>query len=807
MHRLTRRLAAVAAMLPLVVAALSAQRVRGEVLQTDGATPALGVVVVANRADGSVAGRALSGYNGAFDLTLPARGTYTLSALRIGYRPTVVPGVAVADTGTTTVRIVLSGAPVPLAAVDVRSTDVCGTSHDPQSQVVQVWTEARTALTAAALWSRELVDAEWISFQRHLNPGLEEVRSQDVQVTRSTTTHAFKSWPAESLATRGYVISDGAQGFIYHAPDPEVLLSDSFAETHCFHVEPSQSDSAFVGVGFTPRRGLGSRVEIEGTLWIDRSSSELRWLEFHYVGLPTAANNASPGGRVEFLRVPEGPWMVSRWQIRMPEFANPRQDVEKGFAVTRIQRGDPAVVSIGIGGGMIASVRRRETLLYEAKGSGLAMQLMRSDTSVSLSDAQVSLAGTGYAWRTDSAGFVRGGAVLDGRYTAHIATAETRSLDAPPLERAIVVLPERVQLDSVLVPSAREIVRDACGTDAVRDGLVALTGVVRDSAGRPAAGRAVTASWLGDVTGIARGRALAGRVTSGTISDDAGAWHLCDVPRGPTITLRSVGDDGSAAAEVTVPADRWIVPVPLRVSRSVAATDADSTTASLEIVTKDAAGMGLGATGLELTAASGEQRKVTTDKRGRALVVAFPPGPVRLRAKRPGYLPGDVLFAAAAGRNTVPVILGQATLPMLDSVRVVGNRRASTRRESFETRLTRREATASFTAANIAKRAPTDISDLLRGIPGIRMLDSAGVLVAQLRRAMKISETGGPCFMRVVLDGSAMPIEAGVNVVRPSEVIGLEVYASPGRTPTGLGITTQDAACGLIVILTGRTEP
>jgi hypothetical protein len=267
-----------------------------------------------------------------------------------------------------------------------------------------------------------------------------------------------------------------------------------------------------------------------------------------------------------------------------------------------------------------------------------------------------------------------------------------------------------------------------------------------------------------------------------------------------------VGDDGAASAEVVVPNDRWIVQVPLRTSRAAVAVT-DTTAASLEVFTKDPAGMALGGTLLELFAINGEQRKITTDARGRAFVATFPRGPVRVRAKHTGYLPGDVMFTAAGGRNTVPLVLGQATLPTLDSMRVVGNRRRSTRTEAFETRMVRKEASASFTAADIAKRSPSEISDLLRGVSGIRMIDSAGVMYAQLRRATSISQSGDRCFMRVILDGSVIPVDVGINVVRPSEVLGLEVYASAGRLPTGVGVSAQDAACGLIVILTGTASP
>jgi hypothetical protein len=154
----------------------------------------------------------------------------------------------------------------------------------------------------------------------------------------------------------------------------------------------------------------------------------------------------------------------------------------------------------------------------------------------------------------------------------------------------------------------------------------------------------------------------------------------------------------------------------------------------------------------------------------------------------------------------VPVIVLHAGAPTLDTVRVVGNRRASSRLDGFETRRARREATASFNASDIAKRMPTELADLLRGVAGVRLADSAGVRIAELVRGFKLDRDAKaqPCVMRVVLDGILVPLEAGVNVARPDEVRGVEVFASAGRTPSGIGVTAMDAACGVIAVWTGK---
>jgi hypothetical protein len=785
---------------------LMAQRVRGEVLRGDGSTPAAGIVVVATGANGAVAARGLSGSAGTFDLRLPAAGRYTLSALRIGYRPTVVDGVIVADTGTTSLKIVLDGAAISLAEVKVRTADVCGSSDDPQTSVVQVWSEARTALMSAALWSREPLDAEWIMYRRELRPVTEDVRSQEVRTRRGATTHAFVSRAADSLAALGYVLTDAA-GSMYYAPDPDVLLSDSFADTHCFHLEPPPADApGLVGVGFGPQRSRGDRVEIAGTLWIDRASSELRWLEYRYVGLPGLAEEAKPGGRVEFLRLAEGPWMVSRWYIRMPQVGPPDRN-DQGSQVTMLKGRGEVLRGIGITGGMVSSVRRRGQGLYTAEGAAVALQMVRSDSAVSVALPLVKLEGTDYEWRGDSSGRVRAAPVLEGRYIARIATAEMLALGAPPVVKELQVSADRARVDSVRVPTAREIVRGACGADAAKNGLAALYGTVRDSSARPAEGRAVTVSWLGPVSGLSAGRVFSGRTTTGTLSDDAGDWRLCDVPRERALTVRTAGDDGQASVEVTVPEWRWFVNVPLRVRATAvaAAGDADASSASLELLVRDKTGV-VDAAALELKALTGEQRKVTTDARGRALVAAFPPGIVKMRARRAGYAPGDLVFAVAPGRNTVPVILDKVAMPRLDTVRVIGNRKGSSKLDGFETRRARREATVSYTREEIQKRLPVEVSDLLRGVGAIRLVDSSGVMMAQLSRGFTLDRDANakPCNMRVMLDGMMMPEGAGVNVVRPVEVSGLEVFASTARTPVGLAIMPMDAACGLIAIWTGR---
>ena len=73
----------------------------------------------------------------------------------------------------------------------------------------------------------------------------------------------------------------------------EVLLSESFVAGHCFHTEPWTRDGRdWVGVGFSPASARRNLVDIEGTLWLDRASAELRLLEYRYANMPREIRDA-----------------------------------------------------------------------------------------------------------------------------------------------------------------------------------------------------------------------------------------------------------------------------------------------------------------------------------------------------------------------------------------------------------------------------------------------------------------------------------------------------------------------------------
>jgi glycosyltransferase A (GT-A) superfamily protein (DUF2064 family) len=295
-----------------------AQTLRGVVMLPDSARAA-GVIVDANADKGNVAARALTGESGNYELHLPGAGRYDVRVLRIGFRPTSVPTFDIAAGETRTLPIVLRGEAVVLARVTVQGKNDCRVRPDSGQQVAAMWEEARKAIAAtqlAAAGTRQTV--QWTMFDRSTDMSGDMVLSETADHFSAAAMKAFVSLPPDSLAKVGYM-SEDASGTVYRAPDAEALLSDAFAALHCFRVAlPPADHGDWVGIGFRPTKDRGSIVDIAGTLWLDRTSSELRQLDFEYTNLPPDYSHVDAGGQMEFLRLSTGSWLVRRWQLRMP---------------------------------------------------------------------------------------------------------------------------------------------------------------------------------------------------------------------------------------------------------------------------------------------------------------------------------------------------------------------------------------------------------------------------------------------------------------------------------------------------------
>ena len=159
--------------------------------------------------------------------------------------------------------------------------------------------------------------------------------------------HPFRAIPAQDLVLGGFVQQPGGR-VAYYAPDADVLLSDSFVRRHCFRLVRGRGKSAgLLGLSFEalPESRL---PDIEGVMWVDPTSAELRWLDFTYVNIAASIKQQGLGGMVEFARLPSGAWIIRSWWIRVPVVEwIPGQGQRPGrYRLTGIDEGGGQVLAV-----------------------------------------------------------------------------------------------------------------------------------------------------------------------------------------------------------------------------------------------------------------------------------------------------------------------------------------------------------------------------------------------------------------------------------------------------------------------------
>ncbi len=220
--------------------------------------------------------------SGLFQLQAPNPGEFRLRADRIGYATTFSDFFGVATTDTLTIELAARIEPVSLEGIEAEADRRCRVRPGEGLAVARVWEEARKALAAAA-WTqeRELYRYEMLRIRRRLDDRGRRVEREDRDYVQVSAPTPYASRPADSLLAEGFV-RFSAEGSAFWGPDADVLLSDSFLDTHCFRIRPGERrQGELVGLEFEP---LPNRevAEITGTMWLDPVSAQLERLDFQY---------------------------------------------------------------------------------------------------------------------------------------------------------------------------------------------------------------------------------------------------------------------------------------------------------------------------------------------------------------------------------------------------------------------------------------------------------------------------------------------------------------------------------------------
>lgn len=178
-----------------------------------------------------------------------------------------------------------------------------------------------------------------------------------------------------------------------------------------------------------------------------------------------------------------------------------------------------------------------------------------------------------------------------------------------------------------------------------------------------------------------------------------------------------------------------------------------------------------------------------------------------LLARRPGFFPDtQTLVVGSADSIMVNFVLKRRPVE-LQPMNVRTESAAPARLEGFERRRLARNGGRFITAEQIARRGSHRTSDILRGIQGIQMVDSMGTTIAISSRGAKVnllsSKQVEACVVRVGVDGLIKDPMFSLDLIAPTEIHGVEIYAGAATIPPEFNSTgSRHAQCGLIMIWT-----
>lgn len=298
---------------------LGAQTVLGTAVDAVDGAPVAGAFVILLDEEGVERDRGLTSSTGAFRLRAARPGTYRLSLERIGFEDLVTETFELPADSTVSRRLLASAQPIELSEIRVAGGEArCGTPPSEARELSRVWNEARKALEATAWTNRQsYYRFDGLIVRQLLDEQGKPQLPPEYEPIRVYGRHPFRSVQADDLAYGGWVQRQGVEGLKFFAPDAEVLLSDSFLSRHCFRLARDDLAKNLVGVEFDPRPDRHI-PDISGVLWVDREAAELRSLVYRYENLELPVETEHLGGRVEFDHLPDGGWIVRKWEIRTP---------------------------------------------------------------------------------------------------------------------------------------------------------------------------------------------------------------------------------------------------------------------------------------------------------------------------------------------------------------------------------------------------------------------------------------------------------------------------------------------------------
>ncbi|MDE2879358.1 carboxypeptidase-like regulatory domain-containing protein [Candidatus Palauibacter soopunensis] len=547
-----------------IAAPVAAQTISGTVRETNGGPLISGGFVSLLDASDEAVQADFTAADGVFSLRAPGPGTYRIRVERIGYADWVTASYELAPGQRLAVTVEILPRPVRLGDLRVEVTGSCLDDPSQGAELATVWEEARKALETA-VWAEGRGELTFTlrEYQRTLDPRHLTTLEVESRTRRHVRLPPFRSLPASRLVASGYAFVD-ADSAVFYAPDATVLLSPEFRDTQCFGLERAEvDDEPMLGITFRPRHRRRV-IDVEGTLWLDEESAELRRVQIRYrnVPLPRNARRQHIGADLTFDRLPNGPFYVRDWWVRFPIGSRSSR-----FRAGLSGRPDPVLVAYRQTGGTVTDAFAGG-VSFEV-GEGAVTGVLRDSVSGGpLAGAEIvvrdwddaaaflprpAAADVPFSAVTDEEGGFQVAGLPDGVYALGVYHPKLRAAGVRINETRVVVEDRTSDPLELWTPSDEALFARVCPGSSPYGSTGAVVGFARDAdTGLPVPDIEVEVVWrVRRLQGTARTAVVSEQSQyAGGVSDERGRFAICDVPLGERVVLRPRGLDEGVELEL-----------------------------------------------------------------------------------------------------------------------------------------------------------------------------------------------------------------------------------------------------------------
>lgn len=198
-----------------------------------------------------------------------------------------------------------------------------------------------------------------------------------------------------------------------------------------------------------------------------------------------------------------------------------------------------------------------------------------------------------------------------------------------------------------------------------------------------------------------------------------------------------------------------------------------------------------------------DERVALTDSAGRFQLNVPGAGAYRLRVRHLAYATFDSapLDVGAGETVSVEVRLAATAIPLEPLIVTVRTRNA--RLAEFEERRLTHASGRFLTRDDIERRGAARTSDLLRGLPGVQVIETKARGGSRARNMLRVRGSSASCEPAIFIDGVSVRqlTESTIDeMLSPASLDGVEVYTTSAGAPARYQI---QGTCGVFLFWTG----